>query len=819
MSGIYKGYNPIFESFKREIFEQENKIDLDALDRAIYDTFVRTILGGSNQDIKTPEGFKNYIEGTLTKTSNFDALQLEMLKKFDERIKEEPGQKQALSDLKTYLTQLFTSLKPAIGNDAAAFKGLLDKMSDYSKATIGDLQKLKSSLQEKEDLVSKYLTEQRTGEEDKSEDGVNDYKGTSSFSTYKNLADEAISFNGEMVSAISNSKLSANPDVQKFAAMATKFLADTQKLAITKDGNFLARVKTSGEGKINRKQYREKCASIHNDIIRQREEWHKVLGQLTNVPPPTAIVCTVGQIWDKNLKTCVVDPNYVPASTSGNAGSSGSSSTSGNAGNPIKKKSKKGSGGSSGSSAPCTFPVSKGASACDDIKKLQTKISGIGSCVDDILRSNGGIDGLYGKTTAKLTSIIYSYLSGSSDDPKDSIDLSKEIFDKIMSIKLHESYIYKIEDKSFNSILEKNLFVKEYETGNPVISFSDFSKVLEQSSTSKKSFADCVCETFKTGKISSECKNVKPTFGGGGSGSTGKDGGSGSSNEGVNWKGLKPAQSGLYLISYDQSTGAAALEVTAVTVGVTAIVLSAGAALAAIAPVGLEATAAGAAFSSATLAAATSTGIGSTLAGAGAIASAPIAIGTGVTSAALTERWGGRDTVGISTVAGFISRTGMKKIVRGMTNTTDGYVGHKDLTAIMATLCLLKGTWTTNASRDKALSGWGEFKRLFAKENKIDIKSEINKITTATVKDCKDFPDFDGKDLSEGDTLNAEDARQTILEAIDRLDKNESDIESNIRDITADDIDKVYEGTKLSKKGGGSENKETEEKTSKKVGL
>jgi hypothetical protein len=832
MSGIYKGYNPIFESFKRELFEQESKIDLDTLDRTIYNTFVRVIQGGSDETIKTPEGFKSYMDGTLLKTSSLDGFQQEMLKKFDERIASDPAQKDALTALKTYTSDLFTTLKGALGSDASAFKGLLDKMSSYAKGTESDLQKLKTKLQENNNLLSKYLAEQVTGEEAKSEEGINDFTESDSFKAYKNLADEATSWQGEMASLISNPKLSGNPQIQKYAAMATKYLEDSNRLTMKRSGDWTKRIITASEGKINRKQYKMRCASLYNEIVRQREECNKIVGQLTNVPPPppAAVICSPGSVWDKNANQCVPTPVVNPKPGQ-NTNPNPSPNT------PTKKKKKQGGGGGGGGTSSgnsCTFPVKVGASPCDDIKSLQTKLSGIGSCVDDILRANGGIDGQYGKVTAKLANIAYAYLSGSTSF-NGSGDLTKDMFDKIMAMSINESYSYKIGKKEFDSILEKNLFKKEHETGNPVISFDDFSKVLEQvaakstdktpQTSSVATLAKCICETYKTGKISDECAKLK----------IGTTPGSDDKKKGT-WKGLKPNAPGIYIINYDESTGEAILQVTVVTAGVTALVLTGGAAIGAYAPAGAYGAGIAAANAGANAAliaganaaaAATALGVTSTSAllatggaGIGAVLAAPVAIGAGTAAGLATSWWGGRCNVAISTFGGFISRTGMRKIARGMKNTTDGYVGHKDLTAIMATLCLLKGAWTCNAARDKALSAWGEFKRMFAKDNEIDIKSEINKIGTATVRDCKDFPDFYAKDLSEGDTVNSSDAKTAILEAIDRLDKNEPNMEDNIKDFTEEDIDKIYEGTKITNSSEGSKSSSSkEEKPEPKKGL
>ena len=82
MSGIYKGYNPIFESMKQELFEAETKIDIDALVRAVYDTFVNLIVNGTDEAVKTPDGFKAYMEKAL-QASSLDGIKAEFAKRID----------------------------------------------------------------------------------------------------------------------------------------------------------------------------------------------------------------------------------------------------------------------------------------------------------------------------------------------------------------------------------------------------------------------------------------------------------------------------------------------------------------------------------------------------------------------------------------------------------------------------------------------------------------------------------------------------------------------------------------------------------------
>mgnify|MGYP000076476163 CR=1 FL=1 len=102
MSGIYKGYNPIYESLRKDLFEAENKIDTDALLRAIYDTFVNTLMNGSDEAVRTPDGFKLFMDKTL-QSSSIDVLKSELNNKIDELAKLDKNQAEPLNQTKSYL--------------------------------------------------------------------------------------------------------------------------------------------------------------------------------------------------------------------------------------------------------------------------------------------------------------------------------------------------------------------------------------------------------------------------------------------------------------------------------------------------------------------------------------------------------------------------------------------------------------------------------------------------------------------------------------------------------------------------------------------
>jgi hypothetical protein len=273
------------------------------------------------------------------------------------------------------------------------------------------------------------------------------------------------------------------------------------------------------------------------------------------------------------------------------------------------------------------------------------------------------------------------------------------------------------------------------------------------------------------------------------------------------WEGLKPPSDNIYVISYDESA-LSFIGKTAIgaAIGV-AVVATGGAAIAAYAPALI-----GPAAVSATAFA--GTGL-MALSGATLAVTTPVAVGAGaLTGAAATDALSGRTAVAISVNHGFITKQAVVKMVRGLIDTLDGRVSDDDMQAIMATLCVVKGTWTHNSERTKAISTWAEIKRRYAKTENEDLIAEINSIGTFTVSDVENFPDFDSPDASEGEDMNSDDAKQMIMEAISRLESNEAKIAKNIENINEEQIGKMLEASAFVKKEDAKTSEDDEKKTS-----
>jgi hypothetical protein len=814
MSGIYKGYNPIFESLQREVFEQETKSNPELIARTIYDTLINIILVGSDESIKTPDGFKVFID-KLLQVSSIDGLRQEFTKKVDEYAMKDKAQEAAYQQTRTYLNTLFDQLKQSVGEDAKSFKKILDDMNSYGGTTISALQANKAQLQQNESLLSKYLAEQGGQAGDSptitgGEPNTEDIKTSNKFLQYaKNALDSATSFAGETSAAMSNKAYAGNADIQRFSEQAQKLLDQARKIQPIggNKGLFGSGKVPTASGNLKRADFKVQVQNILTEIVRQREEFNKLKYRIGNVPAPpqNSTICPLNQSYNPNTGKCEDKPLS-------DTGVHGAETTV----DPNKKKKKKKKTGDDNvvTTTDCAFPIQISSIKCDVVVEVQEALMKLGPCVEDIIKKAGGADGKYGRVTAKLANIYYAYLTKSSSFSA-SGELTQDMHDKIVGgqrvIQTIDAPAKPVKDSlDYSKVLESKIFEAEYNEGTAVVSFDSFSKIISEAEVSppapksgggdphinKPSIADAVCSTYKDDKIIQDIivdpnpkkEEDKPK---------------------AEWQGLKPAPTGIYVISYDESSGEAALEIAEVTVGTTAVVLTGGAAIAAFAPAavvsatGLSA-AAGAGFTAA-YAGATATGAMLASLSAGAVAAAPVAIGAGAV-AGLGDSWfGGRTNVAITVANGFISRASMLKLVRGSVNTIDGFVSRKDITAVMATLCVLKGAWTCNKERTAAVSAWADFKERYAKSEEQSFESEVAEIGSTLKRDPQGFPDFDSADLSEGDSVDAADALTLIKEAIDRLNTNETKLAENIKDITEAEIEAANAGAKMAKKSGDGE--------------
>lgn len=785
MTGIYKGYNPVFESLQKEIFEQDQKAaNPSALSRAIYDVFTSLIIGGKDEAIKTPEGFKAAMDQILRLTS-LEGIKMEILKKIDTLIQSDKDQAEALQQSKAYVAQLLDQLVQTIGGKADLVKSVIDDMNSYIGGTVSGLQSVKAQLQQNESLVSKYVIEKRkgTGDEASPAEGIYDKKWWVNLS--KSCLDQAVSFSGETESALTDKRLSSNGEMQKFSEMSQKFIQDARNLATTGRAGLLnlGKIETAG-GKMKGEEYRVAATNLVNDILRQRNLFRQLRNSLTNIPTPPIpdipVVCPVGFVYDANKKSCVAKPRPNPNPGPTPSPTPTPTPTSG-----------------------CEFPIKMGGKKCSEVKAVQEKLISMGSCIKDILAKRGGADGKYGKATAKLCNITYTYLTGATSF-SESGDLSKAMYDIIMSgsatIAAKESY-YAIPAADFQKIMERKIFEKESESAGSVISFDDFAKILNEDSVAAMlppqvvSLADCICKSYVSGVIDATCaKTIVPV----------PPVPDPEEDKKVwEWKGLKPLPDGIYGLSFDESWGEWwASKGTAIGIGVILVVAIAATA-GAFAPAGV---AAGTAATRVGLLAKLGTALkGASLVGAKAGArsalTSPVAIGAGaIGGAAADSLFDGRSGIAISLFNGYISKTGIVSIARGLSDSYDGYVTKHDIQAFMASLCILRGAWSDR--NGKPVSAWGEVKKRYMEmESGEDIDQQLGRgqYGTVTVRAVENLPDFESDNMEEGSKVNSDDAKKLIEEAVALLDSNEGNMSQNLSNITEEEIKEVKKGVKIVK--------------------
>jgi len=812
MSGIYKGYNPIFESMKQELFEEETKIDTDALIRAIYDTFINLIVNGTDEAVKTPDGFKAYMEKAL-QASSLNGIQAEFEKRIDLMAATDKSQAEALNQSRSYIGQLFSTLKSAVGEDSKGLQKVIDKMTSLMGSTISSFQSVEVELQKNESLITRYLaedSEKLTGEEGDSEDGLADKWYTQ---LSKNLLDSATSFKGETASAMASKNLAGNSEVQSFSQSSQQYLEQAKQLAISggRRGLFQTGKLQTASGPMKAKDYRVKAQSLVNEIIRQREEFRKLNYKLSNIPAPTnpIVVCPTGMAFDTAKNACVFV--NVPVV---NTGGGGGSQTIPPKPNPTPVKTN------------CSFPVAVGASKCSEIASLQGKLISMGSCIADILNRAGGADGRYGKVTAKLANIAYAYMS-KSNSFNASGELTQVMYDTIMAggQPTFQTPIAVKDSLEVSKVLENKTFEREHKTGTPVLSFGDFSKVLTEAAYLNEdgdphisgSLAACICSTYQSGNIDTNCFSIVPVPNPtGGTGATGATGSEPPVPTRDDWEGLKYVNTGSYPISFDESllsfwTKEIAITALSFAIPGSGYILKAGAtglkslSIKAATKVGMTKLATKIATTASTKVAAigaakVATKLSAVSAGYfakyGAIAiakrSAAGLIG-GTLGASALDFLAGRDTFVITTIEGFIERNLIMGASKGLVNTLDGYVSDDDWASITQILAIIKGGWTANES-DQAVSAWSELKKFYMESEGEDLVDDIKSVR-AKMGDVEGYPNV--KSLSPLSSLSDLDwdlAKAETERFVDALERNEGKLAENLAKLPQKYVQAHVEG-------------------------
>ena len=815
MSGIYKGYNPIFESMKQELFEEETKIDTDSLIRAIYDTFINLIVNGTDEAVKTPDGFKAYMEKAL-QASSLNGIQAEFEKRIDLMAATDKSQAEALNQSRSYVGQLFSTLKSAVGEDSKGLQKVIDKMTSLMGSTISSFQSVEVELQKNESLITRYLAEDNeklTGEEGDSEDGLADKWYTQ---LSKNLLDSATSFKGETASAMASKNLAGNSEVQSFSQSSQQYLEQAKQLAISggRRGLFQTGKLQTASGPMKAKDYRVKAQSLVNEIIRQREEFRKLNYKLSNIPAPTnpIVVCPTGMTFDTAKNACVF-VNVPVVNTGGGTRPPRPNPTPNPTPNPVKTN--------------CSFPVAVGASKCSEVASLQGKLISMGSCIADILNKAGGADGRYGKVTAKLANIAYAYMS-KSNSFNASGELTQGMYDTIMAGGQPTFQTVDAQQKeslNVSKVLESKMFEREHKAGTPVLSFGDFSKVLTEASylsedvASSGSLASCICSTYQSGNIDTNCFSIVPVPVPNPTGATGATGGTGSEPPVPtrdDWSGLKYVNTGSYPISFDESllsfwTKEIAITALSFAIPGSGYILKAGAtglkslSIKAASKVGMTKLATKIATTASTKVATigaekVATKLANVSVGYfakyGAVAIPKRVAGGligGTLGASAVDFLSGRDTFVITTVEGFIERNLIMGASKGLVNTLDGYCSDDDWASITQMLAIVKGGWTANES-DQAVSAWGELKKFYMESEGEELVDDIKSVR-AKMGDVEGYPNV--KSLSPLSSLSDLDwdlAKAETLRFVDALERNEGKLAENLAKLPQKYVQAHVEG-------------------------
>jgi hypothetical protein len=636
----------------------------------------------------------------------------------------------------------------------------------------------------------------------------------------KNVLDTATSFAGETTAALSNKSLSGDSGIQKFAQDGQDYLSKAKALSVTggrKGFIVMGKVKTAS-GDIKGKDYRIQVKNLINDIIRQREEFQKLKYRLSNIPAPPQVVtvCPTGMTFDAAKNACVYVNIPAPVVNQGGEGPQPPKPTP-----PVP-------------TTGCQFPIQITAKKCSEVSQLQGKLMSMGGCIADIINKAGGADGKYGKVTAKLANIAYAYLTKSSAfNPTG--DLTQDIYNTIMAggqMTYQAPAKESLEVEADSKIVENKIFEREYKTGMPVLSFSDFSEVLSEAgyvidedvTTSGKSIADCICSTYASGQMDTACLNnivpvPNPTGGTGGTGATGATGATGGEEEiptREDWKGLRYVNTGSYPISFDESLlsfWSKEIVITALSFAIpgSGYLLKAGAigtkslAIKGASKVGFKKLA----TKLATTASSKVASIGAEKV-AGKLGSVSIGyfrrygriaipkrtaaglLGGTVGSSAL-DFLAGRDTFVVTTVEGYIERVMVMGIAKGLVNTLDGYVSDDDWASITQLLAVIKGGWTVDDS-DNPVSAWAELKRFYTESEGEDLVADINSVS-AKMGDVEGYPNV--KSLSPLGSLSDVDwdlAKAETLRFLEALERNESTISQNLDKLPGSYVTAHVEG-------------------------
>ena len=189
--------------------------------------------------------------------------------------------------------------------------------------------------------------------------------------------------------------------------------------------------------------------------------------------------------------------------------------------------------------------------------------------------------------------------------------------------------------------------------------------------------------------------------------------------------------------------------------------------------------------------------------GAGAAAAATT-FAIGAIGGASIAKWVGSDRKPVTVLVYncYIENLAVSAMAKGLANSLSGTVSSQDMLAIMSTLILCRGTFTDNGD-GKAVSVWSQIKKEFQTHAGESIESSIQGIVggqgvsgffkdiVTDMDEIPALPRFKTKDPLNGSPSDFDNSLEASKQALVMLNKNNSKVEENIKDIKEDDLEKL----------------------------
>ena len=813
MKNIYGGSNPIFESMTNSLKEDRDKgaskasvkgIDVVSAVSTALNTVFSILLNSKNESAKTPRGFeeiKNKILGAtnfgsfrqylVSLVESFGALDNAQRDAYEKNVKFiidllSGNTESTLSDPKIYDSLRKDIINKLLINFSNDLKERETQLRKTNPKLFGQVVKQGLVVKENENIDEKRKKDKKDGEETDVEDA--EFRGAA-FNKSKESLDAASGFVGMIDRDKYVTILKDNEDVKRYKEIADGLYKKAQDMQmIDRKGVFGGKIVTAS-GEFKAKDYRRSQDDLLNEIIRQKKEYNRIKEGIlknNNVTPAPVVtpVCPPGKKYDESKGICVDIKKQKEEEKDEEE--------------EVKPKPKpKPKPPVPVPTTECTFPVQLGK-RCNEVGTIQSKLMEILPSVAEYMPKYGGSDKKYGSATAKVVNIVWSYVS--KNTLKIDGELTKDMYDTILALTSDDvdKVCYKPtsvdakESLYWEMSIEDKIEEREEIKGSPILSFEDFYSVIEESykfkkldeqtattpaTVTNKKLIDCCVKDSILGNTLVDCIGAS-----GGTGETGD----------IEWKGLKPVEDGAYTVFYDESWSnwwgdvAKGAVITGIIIGA---VIVTGGALAVVLPAKVLAGAA-------------------TFAGGAALATGAmggsVGITVGVIGGAAVSKWVGNDRKAITILVynGYIEPVAVKGMARGLYNSMGGTISSQDMLAIYSTLILCRGTFTDNGD-GKAVSVWEKIKKDYSSFDGDNLVADINGITTTEgvsgffkdlgtdMDDLPSFPpNFKTKDPNrDGGSITFEGAKDSCVDALQKLDKNSTKLRENLANITEQDLE------------------------------